>query len=62
MAAIITNQFRILNSENLIAGIASTSSNSYYVFLGLPNASSVSATWDSSTPSPVDNFDQYNDI
>lgn len=62
MAAIITNQFRILNSENLIAGIASTSSNSYYVFLGLPNASSVSAAWDSSTPSPVDNFDQYNEF
>ena len=62
MAAIITNQFRILNSENLIAGIASTSSNSYYVFLGLPNAPEVDANWDSSTPSPVDNFDQYNEF
>jgi len=60
MSAIITNQFRILNSENLIAGIASTTSDNYYVFLGLPNATEVDSNWDSSTPSPVDNFDQYN--
>jgi hypothetical protein len=62
MAAIITNQFRILNSDNLLAGIASTSSDSYYVFLGLPNASEVDANWDTSTPNPVDNFDQYNEF
>lgn len=62
MSAIITNQFRILNSENLISGIASTSSNSYYVFLGLPNPSQVDSNWDTSTPSPVDNFDQYNNF
>lgn len=62
MAAIITNQFRILNSDNLLAGIASTSSDSYYVFLGLPNANQVSSNWDTSTPNPVDNFDQYNEF
>lgn len=62
MSAIITNQFRILNSENLIAGIASTTSDNYYVFLGLPNATEVDVNWDTSTPSPVDNFDQYNNF
>ena len=62
MAAIITNQFRILNSDNLVAGIASTESNNYYMFNGLPNSNEVSSNWDTSTPSPIDNFDQYNQI
>ena len=62
MAAIITNQFRILNSDNLVAGIASTESNNYYMFIGLPNSNEVSSNWDTSTPSPIDNFDQYNQI
>jgi len=62
MSAIITNQFRILNSDNLLTGIASTNSSSYYVFLGLPNPTEVDSNWDTATPSPVDNFDQYNDI
>jgi hypothetical protein len=60
MAAIITNQFRILNSDNLVAGIASTTSGNYYVFVGLPNSNELDVNWDTSTPSPVDNFDQYN--
>ena len=60
MAAIITNQFRILNADNLLTGIASTSSNSYYMFVGLPNANEISSNWDTNTPSPVDNFDEYN--
>lgn len=62
MAAIITNQFRILNANNLLTGIASTSSNSYYMFVGLPNANEVSSNWDTNTPSPVDNFDEYNNF
>ncbi len=36
MSAIITDQLRILNSENFVAGIASTT-NSYYAWIGLPN-------------------------
>lgn len=62
MSAIITNQFRILNSENLITGIASTSSSSYYMFVGLPNPTFIQTDWDSATPSPIDNFDQQNSV
>ena len=34
MAAIITDQIRILNAKNFVAGV-STSTNSYYSFVGL---------------------------
>ena len=57
MSAIITDQLRILNAQNFLAGVASTS-NSYYTFVGLPNATEVSSTWNSSPPDPRDNFDQ----
>jgi len=57
MSAIITDQLRILNAQNFIAGVASTS-NSYYTFVGLPNATEISSTWNSSPPDPRDNFDQ----
>ena len=36
MAAIITDQVRILNAKNFVTGIANAS-NSYYSFVGLPN-------------------------
>jgi hypothetical protein len=61
MPAIITDQIRVLNASNFVSGI-STSDNSYYVFIGLPNATEVSADWNTNTPYPVDSFDQYNDI
>lgn len=61
MAAIITNQFRILNSDNLLSGIATNNGDNYYVFLGLPNANEVDSNWDTSTPSPIDNFKYYNE-
>ena len=60
MAAIITDQVRILNAKNFVAGIANAS-NSYYSFVGLPNPTDYSATWNNSPPSPKDNFDQEND-
>ena len=60
MAAIITDQLRILNAKNFVAA-ATTDSNSYYTFVGLPNASNYDANWDSLPPSPKDNFDQEND-
>ena len=60
MAAIITDQVRILNAKNFVAGIANAS-NSYYSFVGLPNPTDYSATWNDSPPSPKDNFDQEND-
>ncbi len=36
MAAIITDQIRILNAGNFVAGV-SNASNSYYSFIGLTN-------------------------
>ena len=59
MAAIVTDQIRILNAKNFVAAATSTSS-AYYVFLGLPNATDYSDTWDSNPPSPKDNFDEEN--
>ena len=60
MAAIITDQLRILNAKNFVAGVQ-TNTNSYYTFIGLPNASDYSDTWDSAPPSPKDSLDQSND-
>tara|TARA_B100001559_G_C16503476_1_gene624598 strand:- start:13472 stop:15028 length:1557 start_codon:yes stop_codon:yes gene_type:complete len=60
MAAIITDQLRILNAKNFVSGVQS-STNSYYTFIGLPNASDYSSTWDASPPSPKDSLDQSND-
>ena len=61
MAAIITDQIRILNAKNFVAGV-STSTNSYYAFVGLPNQTAYQSDWDSSPPAPVDNFDNMNDF
>ena len=64
MAAIVTDQFRILNAENFINSIEDTS-NSYYVFVGLSNPKSPDDSfrktdWDTDTPSPTDNFEYSN--
>lgn len=60
MAAIITDQIRILNAKNFIADIGNTS-NSYYSFVGLTNPSDYQSDWDTDPPAPKDNFDQEND-
>jgi hypothetical protein len=60
MAAIITDQLRILNAKNFVAGIQS-STNSYYAFIGLPNATSYQSDWDTNSPSPKDNLNESND-
>ena len=60
MAAIITDQIRILNANNFIAGV-NNSSNSYYSFVGLPNPTDYQSDWDTDPPAPKDNFDQEND-
>jgi hypothetical protein len=57
MAAIITDQIRILNAKNFVAGVT-TSDNSYYSFIGLPNATDIQSDWDTNPPSPKDNFDE----
>lgn len=65
--AIVTDQFRILNSQNFIDSIGSETDN-YYVFLGLPNPTSPSpgfgrtSTWNDNPPSPVDNFSYQNNV
>ena len=57
MAAIITDQIRILNAQNFVAGVTSTA-NAYYSFIGLPNPTDVQSDWDSDPPSPKDNFEE----
>jgi len=59
MAAIITDQIRILNAKNFVAGV-STSDNSYYSFIGLPNPSDIQSNWDSTPPPPKDSFNEEN--
>ena len=59
MAAIITDQIRILNAKNFVSGI-STGTNSYYTFIGLPNPTDFQSDWDTSPPSPKDNFNEEN--
>ena len=61
MAAIITDQIRILNARNFLAGVT-TSGSSYYSFIGLPNATDIQSDWDNSPPAPIDNFDSENEI
>ena len=60
MAAIITDQLRILNAKTFVS-YATSSANAFYSFVGLPNANDYSSTWDVNPPAPKDNFDQEND-
>ena len=57
MAAIITDQIRILNAKNFVAGVT-TGTNAYYSFIGLPNPTDLQSDWDSNPPSPKDNFEE----
>ena len=57
MAAIITDQLRILNAKNFVAGVASTA-NSYYSFVGLPNPTDYDSDWETTPPAPIDNFNE----
>ena len=58
MAAIITDQIRVLNAKNFVSDVGT---NSYYSFIGLPNPTDYQTDWDNNPPSPKDNFDQEND-
>ena len=60
MAAIITDQLRILNAKNFVSAVSS-SNNSYYSFVGLSNATDYFENWDNNPPSPKDSFEQEND-
>jgi hypothetical protein len=59
MAAIITDQIRILNAKNFVDGVSSPD-NSYYSFIGLPNPTDIQSDWDTNPPSPRDSFDEEN--
>jgi hypothetical protein len=60
MAAIVTDQFRILNASNFIDSVTSDN-DSYYVFLGLDNPVQVgfgrTTSWDTDIPNPTDNLE-----
>jgi hypothetical protein len=60
MSAIITDQLRILNAKNFVATATSTT-NSYYCFVGLTNPTDYDSNWDFNPPAPKDSFDQEND-
>ena len=65
MAAIVTDQFRILNANNFVETV-DNSAKSYYVVVGLTNPTSPSVgfgrstTWNTNTPSPEDSFNYIN--
>ena len=58
MSAVVTDQFRILNASNFVDSVVSDN-NSYYVFLGLDNPTTVgfgrTTNWDTNVPNPTDN-------
>ena len=60
MSAIITDQLRILNAKSFVSA-ATTDTNAFYAFVGLPNATDYSSTWDENPPAPKDSFEQETD-
>ena len=56
MAAILTDQMRVLNAKNFLSEI-SNAQKSYYVFLGLTNPTDYNENWNTNPPAPRDNFD-----
>ena len=63
MAAIVTDQFRILNASNFVDNVTD-SNNSYYVFVGLSNPTTSGfgrkTDFNTDTPSPTDNVNYMN--
>ena len=59
MAAIITDQLRILNAKNFVDSVQD-SSNSYYAWIGLPDAPEFQSDWNSTPPAPKDSLDDSN--
>jgi hypothetical protein len=60
MAAIITDQLRVQTAKNFIER-ATSSDNSYYMFVGLTNPTDYVPNWDTSPPAPKDNLNEEND-
>lgn len=68
MAAIITDQFRILNADTFVKSFTGigTTTNVYYTFIGLPNSTdtttgSGTSDWNTNVPNPKDMFREQND-
>ena len=59
MAAIITDQLRILNAKNFVDSVQD-SSNSYYAWIGLPDAPEFQSDWNTAPPAPKDSLDDSN--
>ena len=59
MAAIITDQLRILNAKNFVDDVQN-SANSYYAWIGLPDATAFQSDWDSNPPAPKDSLNDSN--
>ena len=59
MAAIITDQLRILNAKNFVSSVQDTS-NSYYAWIGLPDATDFQRDWNTNPPAPRDSLDDSN--
>lgn len=57
MSAIITDQLRILNAKSFVS-LTENNENVFYAFVGLPNPTDYSSTWDISPPAPKDSFEQ----
>jgi hypothetical protein len=59
MAALITDEFRLINADNFIDSVTDPL-NAYYIFIGLPNPVGEgygrSLTWNQDPPAPTDNF------
>ena len=47
--------------QNNFVAATTSSTNSYYSFVGLPNATDYSSTWNNNPPAPKDSFEQEND-
>ncbi len=68
MAAIITDQFRVINANNFVDSVID-GTNSYFTFLSLANPTITgygrTSTWNSTTvqpPSPIDNISYINHV
>ena len=61
MSAIITDQIRILNAKNFVAGV-STSTNSYYSFVGLTDPTAIQSDWDNDPPLRLIILHNHNDF
>ena len=59
MPAIITDQLRIANARNFVDSVKNTN-NSFYAFIGLPDATSFQSDWNSNPPAPKDSFNDDN--